>query len=258
MLLLQTIASSLDFRNPLANERRMECFHRLLAVARDGKVDCVLLPGGFWTVPRFTDLNPFSEEVITAAEEAGILLITGIDVLQERASKTGLDVSLPFFGIAGGQCGDDRLARQCWQQTSSTRDNAWDVPEDDVPGADRVVEIGRFEIGVLICGELFSQRARTSLAARPTDLIVDLGHSGMGQGLQSAMAKLAEQCRSPVAHSQHVRWWDGPSLHYCTPDREQQPRLVSTCEYVGDDEFWIAHSIRDVPERAVGSSEKSL
>ena len=109
----------------------------------------------------------------------------GVDLHADVKSKGQAIPKLPYHGALRGQ-----VSAGPWKQTSDTSVNSWDVPDADVPAAGRVVEIGGKRVGVLLCGELFSERARQSFGELNLQLSVDLGHVGMGQGLIPAMKSL--------------------------------------------------------------------
>ena len=144
---MQTIASNVGFRDPAENGRRAACYRRLLAVAADRAATALLLPGGFWTVDGPGDVGPLADRLVSEAGRAGLLVIGGIDVnghgAKGKTAKADSPVALPYFGFAGGK----PIARRLWQQTSSTGTNAWAVPDDQVPGADRVVNAGEGTMG---------------------------------------------------------------------------------------------------------------
>ena len=249
MILLQTIASNAGFRDPSANDKRTACYRQLLSIAKECSADVLLLPGGFWTVDRYADLGPLVDQLLIAANQAEVAVIGGIDVEapeKGKVSKTGPAVPFPWYGFVGGRTAAVPVKECEWRQTSSTQKNAWDVPDDQVPGIDRIVTIGNQTVAVMICGELFSERARKSVSELKPSLVVDLGHSGMGMGLQPAMANVARQGKCAVAHSQHVASFWTPSLHFVTAEEVQQPHLVSACQTVGDDDFWVAYLRREV------------
>jgi len=168
MRFLQTLVSNIGFREPAANDRRTELFRELLSIAKARSAEALVLPGGYWTVDDFAKVEPKAHQMCEAADRAGIALIAGVDVQTGKASKAkvkqskgGSNPHLPYFGFVGGH----DLELHVWQQTSSDSRNAWDLPDEDIPGTNRVVPIGGARIGVLICGELFSPHARASMAA---------------------------------------------------------------------------------------------
>jgi hypothetical protein len=119
------------------------------------------------------------------------------------------------------------------------------VSDDAVPGARRVVTIDGLRVAVLICGELFSWRARRDVGGTGPGLVVDIGHSGMGQGLIPAMRNVANGGECPVAHSQHLKRYGG-SLHFVDAQAEQQSIPVDEDYVIEQGDMWAAWAVRTV------------
>jgi hypothetical protein len=188
MILLQAIVSRAGFRQPEANERRTELFRHVVGVAGREGAGLVLLPGGYWTVTEEAEIRPLLNTIAQTVEAAGVALAADIDVQGDdkktpSAKKGGSAAVLPYFGFLVGRCGEQSIPPRIWRQTSASSQDYWDVPEEDVPGAGRIVNLGKREVGVLICGELFSPRARERLIAACPHLILDLGHISMNTGV---------------------------------------------------------------------------
>jgi hypothetical protein len=101
-------------------------------------------------------------------------------------------------------------------------------------------------IGVLICGELFSWYAREKIATAGAKLVVDLGHSGMGQGLIPSMRRLATDGACFVAHSQHLSYWYGRSVHFVDSAGEQHSTLVDEERLVECGSLWAGWALREI------------
>lgn len=246
MRLLQTLVSSAGFRELTTNVRRTELFREVLHRANAEAADVVVLPGGYWTVRHFEDVEPLAMRLASEAATNGIALIAGIDVQSAHGKKAkgAAHPVLPFFGFVG-RVGTP--VPRVWRQTSDNNENAQEILDDEVPGAHRVVPLGTQSVGVLICGELFSWRARQLMADLSPTLVVDLGHVGMGTGVTRSMERIAVDGRSAVAHSQHVKPDSQASLHFVNATGVRQSTPISECAWVGDDDFWIAYRSRDIP-----------
>jgi hypothetical protein len=174
---------------------------------------------------------------------AGIGVVAG-NAAKANAKKRGNAHRLPYFGFIVGKVGTTEIASRIWQQTSSDSNNAWGVADEVVPGRDRLVTIGESSVAVLICGELFSQRARDSIVALSPGLIVDLGHVSMNTGVTPSMEGMAVRSGSAVAHSQHVAEHGSASMHFVDATRQRESVPVVECEWVGNDDFWVAWRVR--------------
>ncbi len=240
MKYLQTLVSSIGFREITHNDVRWQALTDLLKVAKDQSAELVVLPGGYFTATDESELRRIVLDAASLALESETTLALGVDLHADAKSKGQTIAKLPYYGAVCGQVSSDP-----WKQTSDTNANAEEVADDDVPGKGRVVEIAGKRVGVLLCGELFSERARRSFGELNLQLSVDLGHVGMGQGLIPAMKSLVNYGSGTVVHSQHVASY-GRSLHLVGADGIQRSVPAADCEFIGDDEFWITWLSRNV------------
>jgi hypothetical protein len=215
--LLQAIVSNAGFRELEANAARFDALDRLLAVARDQTADLVMLPGGYLTVKDEGELRGATAVVTPRAVARRVAVALGIDLPDEPHGKGAQTPRLPYYGAV---CG--RVPGGPWRQMSSSSQNATEVADEDVPAAARVVAVAGCRVGVLICGELFSWRARQSLAQQHLNLALDLGHESMGTGVTRSMESIARNGGV----------------------RESVP--IGECDWFGDEEFWIAWRLRQV------------
>lgn len=251
MRLLQTIVAKTGFRTVPHNAQRLAALDQLLYLAHMTSVDLVLLPGGYLTAKDEIGVSELIADVERRASVAGTTLAFGVDFLTSSLGgkskgkgveeKGGRNACLPYFGAVCGRSNGGP-----WRQTSDDNCNAADVEEGDVPGATRVVDIAGRRVGVLICGELFSRRARKSVAELNLDLVIDLGHVSMGTGVTRAMENIARNGGCTVAHTQHVISTSNGGLHFVEADGERRSVPISDCEWFGDDDFWIAWRLREL------------
>ncbi len=251
MKLIQTLVSSQGFREQATNDVRTTLLRKLtlLCAGKGGRL--LLIPAGYLTSGSEEGVTELVGEVRRIAGGAGVAVIGGVDVTG-TASKRSLSIEkavrecrLGYFGFAVGR-GVLPADGSLWRQTSIDNVNADCVPEDAVPGGDRVVMIDGTRVAVLICGELFSWRARAGVGSTGAGLVVDVGHTGMGQGLIPAMKSVASQGRCPVAHSQHLKSWCGRSLHFVDSRGAQQSVAVDEDHVVEHGSLWSAWREREV------------
>lgn len=248
MRVMQTLASSEGFRDLAANDRRTTLFRELLLKALDQSARAIVLPGGYWFAADESEAEQLAMARGIEAADADVLLIAGVDISETPASRVKGEASppkggrFPYFGFA---C---RLGSgfHWWRQTSTNSRNAAEVPDADVPGENRVVTVEGDRIGVLICGELFNQRARVAMAAAKLALTVDLGHVGMGTGVTRSMEGIAKYGGCAVMHSQHVAPHGNASLHFVDARGVRESVKADDCDYVQAGELWIAYRVREV------------
>ncbi len=237
--LLQTIVSGTGFRVPEHNARRLELLDELLALAVRAAADLVMLPGGYLTVGSEAELPGAVAEFTRRIGSAKLTVAVGVDLPDTPQGKGGRSPHLPYYGfLTGWESGGP------WKQTSSTGENAADVADADVPGGGRVVTVVGYRVGTLICGELFSWWAREAFSGLTLGLVLDLGHYGMGTGVTRAMENIARNGKCAVAHTHHVASWGNQSLHFVAPGGVRHSVPLTDCDWLGDDDFWIAWHIR--------------
>jgi hypothetical protein len=255
MKIMQTVASSTGFRDNNHNPTRLQVLAELLTVATRESVELVILPGGYLTANREADLNPAIDEVARLANCHRLAVVGGLDVMSRPSGKQmsspgkgGLTQDqqvaqgcLPYFGFALY-----RDQRSVWRQTSSSAANAETLEDRQFPSRNRLVDLGGRKVAVLICGELFNWRARQAMLELYPDIVVDLGHVSMGQGLIPAMRNLASMAGCPIAHSQHLASWYGRSIHWVDGQGVQDSVSTESSPFLGDDEFWISWCLRSI------------
>lgn len=251
MKFAHTVVSETGFRDAAHTPRRLAILSELLRRLADDGVELVALPGGYLTVLRESDVIEAAAQAADMAEGAGLTIVGGVDVM-ERHEKASPEVEelvragqLPFFGFAASPTSTSAEV-PVWRQASVTSGDAELAPDDRLPGRDRIVPGLGANVAVLLCGELFNWRARERVAAAEPQLVIDLAHARMGQGLIPAMRNLAGLATCAVAHSQHLAWWSGRSLHFVTADGKQASTPTDSSPFLGDDEFWIGWSVRCV------------
>lgn len=247
MKLLQTITSNHGFRDPEHNAARLEMLNVILHVAKAQGAALVILPGGYLTVEAVAYVPDAIDAVARRADAAEVVVIGGVDVVcEERTSKSAPVPELPYYGFAVGPV-EPVVADLRWTQTSSTGENADGVADADVPGESRVVDVGGWRVGVLICGELFSEWARAAFAQLRLKLALDLGHESMGTGVTRAMENIATNGNCAVAHTHHVAPHSGGSLHFVRSDGVRESIPLETCDWHGEEgAFWAAWCVREV------------
>jgi len=250
VIMLQTLVSRTGFREPTSNVERLAMLDELLEVAVGERADLLVLPGGYLAAETEGRVASMVGEVERRAEASRVAVIGGVDVQHgghepKRPGKSGRPTSLPYFAFAVGPV-EPSVAGTSWQQTSSTNANAGEVAEASVPGRGRVVTAAGSRVGTLICGELFSCRARQSFCELDLDLVLDLGHESMGTGVTKAMENIGRNGECAVAHSQHVAPWGNASLHFIRAGGLRESVLARQCRRLGSDDFWVAWTVRDI------------
>jgi hypothetical protein len=258
MRLVQTLIATAGFRDPAANPERLALVADLVRLSGRVGAHLLVLSAGVLTARSEDELPDRIAEVAELADGAGLAVIGGVDVADgprksRRSAKAEPDVEelvragrLPFFGFAVGRVTAPAVGGPPWRQTSVTAADSELIEDEAVPAGGRVVTVAGRRVGVLICGELFSRRARAKLGGERPDLIVDVGHSGMGQGLIPAMKNLAAAAGCPVAHAQHLANWWGKGLHFVGAAGERQSQAVGEDAVIEAERLWAAWAVREV------------
>jgi hypothetical protein len=227
MKILQVNVSSEGFRDLQSNADRLQALDAVCAHAASNGCEVVQLPAGFLFAASKQAVNAQAAHFGTAAKKHGVYVIAGVDAFngsKRRLAKAALvNRGLPFYGFAFDQSGV-RLAR--WRQQCTTSGNGTLQNRVDVAARTITVASGAAakKLCVLMCGEIFSTPNRDLLAITPSgtfDAVLDIGHSGMGNGLLRAMQNIAKGTRVPVLHCQHLT--GSGSIHHI----DAQQRAVS-------------------------------
>jgi len=254
MKILQTVISRIGFRNPDENEQRMDLLHKLIDTSKSKGAELLIVPAGFLSAHNDSDYKQILSEVEHVSKHTGLAIIGGIDVSQSNAKKDHTlneqisGNSVPYFAFATYKDNKGNQLTKDWRQSSTTADNAQYVKNQHIPGKARVINIAGTSCAVLICGEIFSQQARESISDQKPDVIIDLGHSGMGQGLIPAMCNISNQTKSPVIHSQHLADFKKTSIHFVDSTSTQDSKRATQNPLIKDDEYWAGWQIRTVQE----------
>lgn len=249
MRFAHTLVSPHRFRDPSHNRHRHDILRELLTRLAAERVAFVAIPAGYVTVTTEDQVELAVADIADLVEACGVAVIGGVDVTHPRRGKADVETDdlvgegrLPYFGFAAfptSVTADVPL----WRQASTTSGNADSAPDAALPDAGRVVGVEGSTVVPLLCGEVFSRRIREAVPTLRPGLVLDLGHTGMGQGLIPAMTSVATAAGCAVAHSQHV--WKG-SLHFVSAEGEQRSVPADGQPYVGDNEFWIGWCVREL------------
>lgn len=249
MRFAHTVVSPHRFRDPTHNLCRHTLLRELLTRLAVERVAFVAIPAGYITVATEDQVTLAVAEIADLVEACGVGVIGGVDVVHPKRGKADVETDelvtegrLPYFGFAAFPTSVSAEV-PTWRQASTTSGNADLAPNNALPDVARVVTVRGTTVFPLLCGELYNRRIREALPTFEPSLVLDLGHSGMGQGLIPAMTSVANATGCPVAHTQHV--WVG-ALHFVTADGEQRSMPPDRQQHVGDDDFWIGWCVRDV------------
>lgn len=251
MRFAQTTVSEAGLWDAAANPLRVARLADLLARLRDDGVGLLALPAGYLTVASEMDVPSAAATVADLVDQFGVAVVAGVDVVAETENgATDLDDMvrggrLPFFGFAARPTPTEPEVPM-WRQASVASEDADLAPEDRLPTVDRLVRAADRGVAVLLSGELFNWRALARVAESGPDVVCDLGHARMGQGLIAAMTTLARLAGRPVAHSQHLRAKNGQSHHFVAADGSEQSAPTEGGQYLDDGKFWIGWHVREV------------
>jgi hypothetical protein len=252
MKLIHTVVSADGFRDSTRNPQRLRVLDELLKKATEHDAQLLVVPAGFFAARDQEECDQIVQKASRLAAQASVALIGGVDI--GRVDKKSSDTlvarhELPYFGFAVSKSGE---SSKLWRQVSIRGKHAKLVPDGAIPGEERLIDIAGNSVATLICGELFNERVRESISRRQPDMVIDLGHSGMGQGLIPAMSSVARSSRCPVIHSQHLEDHKKTSIHFVDfvgSKARQHSQRVQENPLVRDNGFWAGWALRDVAPR---------
>lgn len=190
------------------NAARLSLFRDSLDRLASSGTDLFVLPAGFLYAPDWATVSTLSDEVVRRAEEVGLAVAVGIDLNRaDLPSSVRLGAGLSAFTIGWSPAS----GRQIWVQRSSSSTNrhlAGDAECDER----RVLEVAGTPVGVLLCGEIFNSRIRTSVLRQGLKIVVDLGHVSRGFRVFSGMKILTRANVDACLCSVHAGPW---AQKYC-------------------------------------------
>ena len=81
------------------------------------------------------------------------------------------------------------------------------------------------------------------MAQLRADLVVDIGHQGMSQGLILAMRSLATDGKCSVAHSRHPNWG---KIHLVNARGKQASQAADANPLIECDGLWAGWALRTI------------
>jgi hypothetical protein len=202
MKLAMTTVGSKGPAHEIENKERLSAGIVALSKAKSLGSDVLVLPGGFLLAQSSVMRRDLADHLIEKAKSLNMAVIFGIDDTSDTEA----------YGYAWSP-----NESHCWDQRSTTRNDQWDVPQwrcDEL----RILKLYEGAIGVLICGELFNERIRSTFLREPKPkAIVNLIHMGHGFRSMDAMKKYCENGIA-VACSAHVKTKNGLK-RFCVPGR---------------------------------------
>jgi hypothetical protein len=190
------------------NAGRLALFREALDRLRSSGTAFFALPAGFLYAPDWATLATLKDEVVRRAEEANLAVAVGIDLNPAALpSSVRLGAGLSAFTIGWSPAS----GRQLWVQRSSSSANHH-LAGDAGCSERRVLEVAGRPVGVLLCGEIFNPRIRTSVVRQGMKVVVDLGHVSRGFRVFSGMKILTRGGVDLCLCSVHAGHW---AQKYC-------------------------------------------
>jgi hypothetical protein len=183
-------------------------FRDVLDRLGDSRTAFFALPAGFLYAPDWATLTTLADEVVCRAEEARLAVAVGIDLNPAALPDSmRLGAGLSAFTIGWSLTS----GRHLWVQRSSSSANHHRAGDAEC-SQHRVLEVAGGSIGVLLCGEIFNPRIRTSVLRQGTKVVVDLGHVSRGFRVFSGMKILTRGGVDSCLCSVHAGPW---AQKYC-------------------------------------------
>jgi len=247
-----TAVSGFGFRDKTRNSERTEALTELLMVCRKMRVDLLVLPGGYWTVAPRTGLDDLMEVVREEVAGKGVAVVGGID-LPEMAELKYYPVTMlttrtvPAFAFGVDTKG--RL-RGPWRQLSSLGSGEHSCYVRSLDPLSRMIQVGRQEALVLICGEMLNDGVRDSLQGLQPDLVADLAHWDMdGHLVTEPFRAVNRVVGCPVVQSQHLSDTGHCLYGWGKDDYMRVEHGDRTPLDTGAGQFWLEWAVLDFPSR---------
>jgi len=217
-LIATAIVSGDGFRRPNVLLDRMTLAAEIAAIAAAHGARLVALPAGFILCENERRAKGVARSLGVLCAQYKLSVLAGLDIVDvqllgkepdpvdpskdsEGVDERVLRAALPYFVFAADEKG---IVRHWWRQRSTTSTNAELVPTRGGARDPRVALLGGLHVAVLACGEIYNPRVGELLGAASPDVIIDLGHFGMGRGFQYTFPTLAAATGAVILHAQHT------------------------------------------------------
>lgn len=174
------------------NESRLKLIEETISKKELKNVGLVAFPGGFLCAENIELAKVLGERVKSLAEQYRVHIVLGVD-LKEKSTQENHDLlvkeySLPWFAIIASP---NKKEIYLWRQRSVNSKNQ--VSENnDIYNEKRTLKIGSVKFEILMCGEIFNKKIKSSILERGIDVVIDLAHTGKGFRVTFSMKFLAE------------------------------------------------------------------
>lgn len=235
--IMTTLASRIDFREPQNNPAKTKLAIKTLELARQQKIDLLVLPAGFVTIQKETEILPAVRPIIRLAKKYGISVVVGVD-LSEIRSYRAVDsgkmleayctFSIPLFLVVYDAVTGKT---QVYRQRSATSYHARLGVVPDGVMQPRTIDICGSTVQIVFCGEVYDPRLFRETAP-PTALIA--AHTAMPRAGKTLRAK--GRRGFSIISCEHRACCDGK--HLCNDrgiDRSQQ----ATLHIDGENGLWL-------------------
>lgn len=245
--IMTTLVSSTDFREPQNNPAKIDLALKTLDLARQQQIDLLILPAGFITVQKETEILPTIRPIIRIAQKYDVSLIIGADLQSVRRCR-GSDGGRMLEYVTLGQipifCCIFNAATgrtQIHRQRSSTPFQARQKIVPDEIMKPRIFTIGKTAFQTAICGEIFDPRLMNEAAPR---IILCPTHTALPRSTRTLMAK--GRRGFSVILSEHRVCRDG---RLPCNDRGTDKSQKATVRVEGDNDLWLEAALWAVTDK---------
>ncbi|MCK5708513.1 MAG: hypothetical protein KAI43_12765 [Candidatus Aureabacteria bacterium] len=213
------------YSNISGNDSRLILLEESIKKLKKENVDLATFPGGFLFANNLEYVIKLSKQIRILAIKYNIHIALGIDTKQKSIKEKDafiINYSLPWFAMI---IYPDNKAPALWRQRSFNSKNQ-KYTSKEICNEIRTLNINLKTIEILMCGEIFNPKIRSSIIKRGINIAIDLGHTSKGFRVVSAMKVLAKNGVKTFC-SVHTQAQNAMKYSYI-PEKSNEFKKIST------------------------------
>lgn len=245
--IMTTLVSSALFRQSQNNPAKTQLAIKTLELARQQKIDLLVLPAGFLTVTTRAEILPTIRPIIRLARKYDISIVVGVDLEEIKRFRSSDSVRMielvtlgqmpTFLCIFDAATGKTEVFRQ---RSATSRHGRLRLVPDEVMTPKTLVLRG-ISTQVVVCGEMFDPRLFQETAP-PTAIIIT--HTFIPRFSKSLKAK--GRMGFSLVHSDH-RIGHGGTL-FCN-DQGTDRSQGATLHVEGERGLWLEAALWQLSDK---------
>ncbi len=207
------------------NRSRLKLLETALKKLKRQNVNLATFPGGFLYAKNIEHANKLSERIRRLSKKYNIHVAMGIDTGQKTTQDLDIQTKKEILPLFATILSPDNKKVCLWRQRSTNNKNQSYVSIDQA-SEERTIFVNKKTIEILMCGEIFNSKIRSSIIERGINTIIDLGHTSSGFRVTAPMKILAKNGIKTFC-SVHTQRKNAMKYSY-VPDSLKEIKKIST------------------------------